>query len=264
MQQPSDVVDVVLHCKSPLDQLGYARTGPQVHPEARGHRPLEPQPPGLALVLCKELGRSAGSGASPQSLCAILVDRRLPAANAPSIDSDTLGYLPGPPPFPKQRQSAQASTFKFPWGSGRSQRAPPTGSIGHSFCRGTRPGNAAFVPPPAGEVLECMSRLERFLNDLPEPTPELLKVALAHVQFETIHPFLDGNGRAGLTRTERVRLKVLERENRELERANESLRKASLRGGIQRVWEENFQACGPTQAALRGLEQRVHPGSGTP
>ena len=62
---------------------------------------------------------------------------------------------------------------------------------------GTRPGNAAFVPPPAGEVLECMSRLERFLNDLPEPTPVLLKAALAHVQFETIHPFLDGNKRAG-------------------------------------------------------------------
>jgi Fic family protein len=62
---------------------------------------------------------------------------------------------------------------------------------------GTRPGNAAFVPPPAGEVLECMSKLELFLHDQPEPTPVLLKAALAHVQFETIHPFLDGNGRLG-------------------------------------------------------------------
>jgi len=62
---------------------------------------------------------------------------------------------------------------------------------------GTRPGNAAFVPPPAGEVPECLSRLERFLHDQPEPTPVLLKAALAHVQFETIHPFLDGNGRLG-------------------------------------------------------------------
>jgi Fic family protein len=62
---------------------------------------------------------------------------------------------------------------------------------------GTRPGNAAFVPPPAEEVLECMSRLELFLHDQPEPTPALLKAALAHVQFETIHPFLDGNGRLG-------------------------------------------------------------------
>ena len=62
---------------------------------------------------------------------------------------------------------------------------------------GTRPGNAAFVPPPAEEVLECMSKLEFFLHDQSEPTPVLLKAALAHVQFETIHPFLDGNGRLG-------------------------------------------------------------------
>ena len=62
---------------------------------------------------------------------------------------------------------------------------------------GTRPGNAAFVPPPAEQVIECMGKLELFLHDRPEPTPALLKAALAHVQFETIHPFLDGNGRLG-------------------------------------------------------------------
>ncbi len=62
---------------------------------------------------------------------------------------------------------------------------------------GTRPGNAAFVPPPADRVMECMGKLELFLHDQPEPTPALLKAALAHVQFETIHPFLDGNGRLG-------------------------------------------------------------------
>jgi Fic family protein len=62
---------------------------------------------------------------------------------------------------------------------------------------GTRPGNAPFVPPPAEEVPECMSKLELFLHDQPEPIPVLLKAALAHVQFETIHPFLDGNGRLG-------------------------------------------------------------------
>ena len=62
---------------------------------------------------------------------------------------------------------------------------------------GTRPGNAAFVPPPAEQVGECMSKLELFLHDRPKPTPVLLKAALAHVQFETIHPFLDGNGRLG-------------------------------------------------------------------
>ncbi len=62
---------------------------------------------------------------------------------------------------------------------------------------GTRPGNAVFVPPPASELAACLAALERFLNDQPEPIPPLLKAALAHVQFETIHPFLDGNGRIG-------------------------------------------------------------------
>ncbi len=62
---------------------------------------------------------------------------------------------------------------------------------------GTRPGNAVFVPPPVSELDECLKHFERFLHDRPEPTPPLVKAALAHVQFETIHPFLDGNGRLG-------------------------------------------------------------------
>ncbi len=62
---------------------------------------------------------------------------------------------------------------------------------------GTRPGNASFVPPPAEKVMDCLGRLELFLHDQPVRTPVLLKSALAHVQFETIHPFLDGNGRLG-------------------------------------------------------------------
>jgi Fic family protein len=62
---------------------------------------------------------------------------------------------------------------------------------------GTRPGNAVFVPPPADRLNECLDAFERFLHDMPEATPPLIKAALAHVQFETIHPFLDGNGRIG-------------------------------------------------------------------
>ncbi|HYD54271.1 MAG TPA: Fic family protein [Gemmatimonadaceae bacterium] len=62
---------------------------------------------------------------------------------------------------------------------------------------GSRPGNAAFVPPPPESVPECMGQLERWLHDDPVRTPPLLKAALGHVQFETIHPFLDGNGRLG-------------------------------------------------------------------
>jgi Fic family protein len=62
---------------------------------------------------------------------------------------------------------------------------------------GTRPGNARFVPPPAHEVMPAMGELEKFLHDQPARTPILLKAALSHAQFETIHPFLDGNGRVG-------------------------------------------------------------------
>ena len=62
---------------------------------------------------------------------------------------------------------------------------------------GSRPGNARFVPPPPDKVVECMGALEKFLHGNPIETPTLLKAALAHVQFETIHPFLDGNGRLG-------------------------------------------------------------------
>ncbi|HEX2919949.1 MAG TPA: Fic family protein [Bacteroidales bacterium] len=62
---------------------------------------------------------------------------------------------------------------------------------------GTRPGNAVFIPPPVEDLMECMGKFELFLHDMPEPTPVLLKAALMHVQFETIHPFLDGNGRLG-------------------------------------------------------------------
>ena len=62
---------------------------------------------------------------------------------------------------------------------------------------GSRPGTAVFVPPPAQAVPDCMSDLERFLHDRQLPMPLLVKAGLAHVQFETIHPFLDGNGRVG-------------------------------------------------------------------
>ncbi len=62
---------------------------------------------------------------------------------------------------------------------------------------GTRPGNAAFVPPPPETLQESLGTLERFLHNDPVFTPLLIKAALAHVQFETIHPFLDGNGRLG-------------------------------------------------------------------
>ena len=62
---------------------------------------------------------------------------------------------------------------------------------------GRRPGTARFVPPPVSAVADCMSDLERFLNADETGLPLLLRAGLAHVQFETVHPFLDGNGRVG-------------------------------------------------------------------
>jgi len=60
---------------------------------------------------------------------------------------------------------------------------------------GTRPGNALYVPPPVDELPECLSNLEAFLHE--ETLPVLIKTGIAHLQFESIHPFLDGNGRLG-------------------------------------------------------------------
>lgn len=82
--------------------------------------------------------------------------------------------------------------------SGRgSERSPGEFRRSQNWIGGTRPGTAHFVPPPPAFVEDCMAQLERFIHDEHTPYPTLVKAALAHVQFETIHPFLDGNGRIG-------------------------------------------------------------------
>ena len=62
---------------------------------------------------------------------------------------------------------------------------------------GSGPGNASFVPPPPERLMECLDSFERFLHDDQHKLPVLVDAGLTHVQFETIHPFLDGNGRVG-------------------------------------------------------------------
>jgi len=62
---------------------------------------------------------------------------------------------------------------------------------------GSRPGNAVYVPPPPEKVGELLSDLEKFIHESEPSLPPLVRIALVHAQFETIHPFLDGNGRIG-------------------------------------------------------------------
>lgn len=77
------------------------------------------------------------------------------------------------------------------------EKAPGEFRRSQNWLGGTRPGNARYVPPPPDRLMDCLGAFEKFLHDQPERTPLLIKAALAHVQFETIHPFLDGNGRLG-------------------------------------------------------------------
>ena len=82
--------------------------------------------------------------------------------------------------------------------SGRgSTKQPGEFRTSQNWIGGTRPGNAVYVPPPPGDVLDLLSDLEKFINTNTPEIPVLVKAGLVHVQFETIHPFLDGNGRLG-------------------------------------------------------------------
>ncbi len=82
--------------------------------------------------------------------------------------------------------------------SGRgSDKTPGEFRRSQNWIGGSRPGNAVFVPPPHTALPDCMAALERFLHAEDDGLPVLVRAGLAHVQFEIIHPFLDGNGRIG-------------------------------------------------------------------
>jgi Fic family protein len=105
--------------------------------------------------------------------------------------------------FPLSNRLLREMHAKLMAGARGSQKAPGEFRRSQNWLGGTRPTLAHFVPPPPGEVEPCMAALESFLHGKTidgaglEPTPTLIKAALVHVQFETIHPFLDGNGRLG-------------------------------------------------------------------
>lgn len=94
-----------------------------------------------------------------------------------------------------------------------STKEPGQYRTSQNWIGGTRPGNAVFVPPPPNMVESCMGNLEKFIHDMKSVTPVLLKAAISHVQFETIHPFLDGNGRLG-----RLLISLLLYENKVLQK----------------------------------------------
>ncbi len=124
---------------------------------------------------------------------------------------------------------------------------------------GTRPGNAVFVPPPPNEELDnCLTDLEKFIHAEEPPLSILVKAALVHVQFETIHPFLDGNGRlgrllitfllcaAGVLRDPALYLSLYLKRNRQ--RYYELLQQVRLEGSWE-TWVEFF---------LRGIEETAN------
>lgn len=78
-----------------------------------------------------------------------------------------------------------------------SHKQPGEFRSSQNWIGGTRPGNAVYVPPPPTELLSCLNSFEKYLHGEPIQHSSLVKAALAHVQFETLHPFLDGNGRVG-------------------------------------------------------------------
>ena len=77
------------------------------------------------------------------------------------------------------------------------EKQPGEFRVSQNWIGGTRPGNAVYVPPPPDQVIALMGQLEKFIHADHNNMPMLVKIGLIHMQFETIHPFLDGNGRLG-------------------------------------------------------------------
>ena len=77
------------------------------------------------------------------------------------------------------------------------KKTPGKFRISQNWIGGTMPSTASYVPPLVEDVSDCLKDLELFINNEEIDTPDLVKIAIIHYQFESIHPFLDGNGRIG-------------------------------------------------------------------
>lgn len=113
---------------------------------------------------------------------------------------DALTFARGELAHPKRRPLATRllcdAHQRLMKGARGSERQPGEIRRSQNWIGGSRPGNARFVPPPPDVVPEALSALEKWIHGN-DPLPPLVRVGVAHVQFETIHPFLDGNGRIG-------------------------------------------------------------------
>ena len=108
-----------------------------------------------------------------------------------------LDRLRGDPPFPLSLRLVRDMHARLLRSGRGGTKDPGEFRRSQNWIGGTRPGNALFVPPPVPEMVACLDALEKFLHERESGLPPLIKAGLLHVQFETIHPFLDGNGRIG-------------------------------------------------------------------
>jgi len=113
---------------------------------------------------------------------------------------DALTYarreIAGPGGLPLSNRLLCGAHARLMHGVRGAEKQPGQIRTSQNWIGGSRPGNAVFVPPPADEVPQALAALDQWIHG-ESPLAPLLRIGLAHVQFETIHPFLDGNGRIG-------------------------------------------------------------------
>src|SRR5450631_2336918 len=134
MQQPPDMIDVILDAKTMLHQFGHARTSPQVGVETGGLRTFEQPRFEPTLVLSRQFGGPSWRRLGAHSSLTTSSRCRLPTPNAAAIHAYPPRYFRRQQSFLEQRQRPQASALQLLWASGWSHRAPPTGMIGHYLC----------------------------------------------------------------------------------------------------------------------------------
>ncbi|MDH0867096.1 Fic/DOC family N-terminal domain-containing protein [Mitsuaria sp. GD03876] len=121
-------------------------------------------------------------------------DAREVSCHVAAIDQGLAQLKAGMPLCTRLMNDMHATLMRHGRGTGK---APGEIRRTQNWIGGPRADKAVFVPPPAHRLNDCLSDLEKFLNDQPRRHGPLAKAALAHLQFETIHPYLDGNGRLG-------------------------------------------------------------------